>query len=269
MRVGTPLLQHGNPWEKLVLRADQLAAQEAECSPLVFYARLLRLQAECYSFLDLRRPTGAFDADLNLIGKCGHSLFHHMAAAGPEPLRTRAQELLKEPLGLHSEMRAYWRTRSPELFFSKALLQPYCSWLIRAGMPGASAASTGQRELNERRCPWCRGFPQVAWLDPAGSGTESPRYLLCSTCLTAWPLCRVVCASCGSEDERKLAAFSAVEPGHVRVDACDQCRRYIKTVDLSRLGLAEPLVDEVAASALDILAREHNYRKIALNLAGL
>jgi formate dehydrogenase maturation protein FdhE len=35
------------------------------------------------------------------------------------------------------------------------------------------------------------------------------------------------------------------------VDACDSCRRYLKNVDLVRLGLAVPLVDEIAAAALD------------------
>ena len=56
---------------------------------------------------------------------------------------------------------------------------------------------------------------------------------------------------------------------HVRVDACESCRRYLKTVDRSRLGLAVPLVDEVAGAPLDIWAQEHGYTKIELNLVGL
>ena len=56
---------------------------------------------------------------------------------------------------------------------------------------------------------------------------------------------------------------------HVRVDACDSCHHYLKTVDLTRLGLADPLVDEVAAAPLDVWAGEHGYEKIELNLVGL
>jgi formate dehydrogenase maturation protein FdhE len=40
-------------------------------------------------------------------------------------------------------------------------------------------------------------------------------------------------------------------------------------VDLTRLGHAQPLVDEVAAAPLDLWAVEHGYTKIALNLIGL
>ena len=56
---------------------------------------------------------------------------------------------------------------------------------------------------------------------------------------------------------------------HIRIEACDTCKRYIKGVDLTRLGFAIPLVDEVAAAALDIWSHEHWYTKIELNLMGL
>jgi len=55
----------------------------------------------------------------------------------------------------------------------------------------------------------------------------------------------------------------------VRVDACESCRHYLKSIDLGRLGLAVPIVDEVAGAALDLWARDHGYEKIELNLVGL
>jgi len=55
----------------------------------------------------------------------------------------------------------------------------------------------------------------------------------------------------------------------VRVDARDCCRRYIKSVDLGRLGLAVPPVDEVAAAALDAWACDRGYDKAEMNLLGL
>ena len=78
----------------------------------------------------------------------------------------------------------------------------------------------------------------------------------------------VTCPYCGEEDERKLAYFQSPAFPHVRVDACDSCRRYLKNVDLTKLGLAVPLVDEIAAAPLDAWAREHGYEKIELNLVG-
>ena len=50
---------------------------------------------------------------------------------------------------------------------------------------------------------------------------------------------------------------------------CATCKHYIKGVDLTRLGLAVPLVDEIAAAPLDVWAHEHGYTKIELNLVGL
>jgi FdhE protein len=92
---------------------------------------------------------------------------------------------------------------------------------------------------------------------------------LCATCLTTWPFRRVLCAYCGQEDEHKLGYFHSPQYDHLRVDACDTCRHYLKTIDLTRLGVAVPLVDEVAGAALDLWAREQGYEKIELNLVGL
>ena len=59
--------------------------------------------------------------------------------------------------------------------------------------------------------------------------------------------------------------------GETRVQymACDTCKYYLKTVDLTRQGNAVPLVDEVAGGPLDLWARDHGYQKIELNLVGL
>ena len=97
----------------------------------------------------------------------------------------------------------------------------------------------------------------------------SGRQLLCASCLTLWNVRRVICPSCGEEEEKKLGYFRSPVFDHVRIDACDGCRRYLKTIDLTRLGLAVPLVDEVAAAPLDAWARDRGYEKIELNLLGL
>jgi FdhE protein len=77
------------------------------------------------------------------------------------------------------------------------------------------------------------------------------------------------CPHCGEENERRLGYFHSPEFDHVRVEVCDTCRRYLKRIDLTRLGIAVPLVDEVASAPLDAWATEHGYVKIELNLIGL
>ena len=97
-------------------------------------------------------------------------------------------------------------------------------------------------------------------------GDGGRRSLTCSFCLAEWPFRRIVCAACGEEDYSKLPVFTAAELPHVRVECCDTCKSYIKTVDLTRNGLAVPLVDEMAAIPLDLWAQERGYQKLQPNL---
>jgi formate dehydrogenase maturation protein FdhE len=66
-----------------------------------------------------------------------------------------------------------------------------------------------------------------------------------------------------------LGYFKPAAYAHLRIEACDSCRHYVKSVDLTRLRFADPLVDEVASAPLDAWARDHGYSKTELNLIGL
>jgi formate dehydrogenase maturation protein FdhE len=55
----------------------------------------------------------------------------------------------------------------------------------------------------------------------------------------------------------------------VRVEACDTCRQYIKTIDLTKNGRAVPVVDKLAAIPLSLWAAENGYVKVSTNLLGL
>ncbi len=65
-----------------------------------------------------------------------------------------------------------------------------------------------------------------------------------------------------------MAFYSAPEIAHVRVDVCDTCHIYLKSIDLTKTGLAVPVVDELATIPLDLWAREHGYMKLQINLLG-
>ncbi len=54
-----------------------------------------------------------------------------------------------------------------------------------------------------------------------------------------------------------------------RVDACDTCHTYIKSIDLTRDGHAIAMVDEIATVALNIWAEEHDYAKLETNLLSM
>jgi formate dehydrogenase accessory protein FdhE len=159
-----------------------------------------------------------------------------------------------------------WWSPSDEQFFGKAFLQPYARWLAESGGRPLDRIY----EKSENRCPFCGGKPQVSVLQNREASSESGgRDLICATCLNVWAFRRIVCAQCGEERPFMLAYFQAPELDYIRIEACDSCKYYIKGVDLTRLGLAVPLVDEIYGSSLDLWAREQGYTKIELNLVGL
>ena len=102
-----------------------------------------------------------------------------------------------------------------------------------------------------------------------GEGDGAKRWLLCSLCSTEWQFRRVLCPGCGEENKDKLPIYTAAEFPAARVDACDNCQTYIKSIDLTKDGRAIPAVDEIATVALNIWAEEHDYAKLETNLLGM
>ncbi len=119
------------------------------------------------------------------------------------------------------------------------------------------------------QCGPCGGHqgPLCSVLRPEGDGGK--RWLVCAVCFDEWEFNRIRCPACGEEDQSKLPVYTAAQFAHVRIEACDSCRRYLKCVDLTKNGLAVPEVDEIAAVALDVWAAGQTYTKIEPNLFGL
>lgn len=258
-------------WTKQIERADELAAQSSGSRELLaFYAQLLRAQERIYESLRSRKewlPSGHLEQDLAVIRSLTNELLVTVAQHGPESLSSDAKVLLNgDAEVMTNELLDYWRSPTDTQFFAKSILQPYARWLAE------TTAIPAGRELagGERTCPFCGGRPQLSFLQSKEPSAESGnRDLLCATCLSSWEFRRIVCANCGEERPAKLGYFHSPVFDHVRIEACDSCKHYIKGIDLTRFGHAAPLVDEVYSAPLDLWAREHGYAKIELNLVGL
>ncbi len=214
------------------------------------------------------RLSGSGARDAGALAAAAVALARDVAEHGPAPLAEEARRLIADGASRISDrLLAYCLEPSDRDFFAKAILQPYGERLADAAIVRSDRAGIHA----DNRCPVCGGPPQLSFLEPttAIAGDGGGRSLLCAGCLAAWPFRRVLCPSCGEEDERKLAYFHTPDLEHLRVDACETCHRYLKTVDLTKLGIAVPLVDEVAGAALDVWARERGYEKLELNLVGL
>jgi formate dehydrogenase maturation protein FdhE len=77
-------------------------------------------------------------------------------------------------------------------------------------------------------CPICGGSPDFGFLNERGQ-----RWLLCSRCDAEWLYQRMECPWCGNIDPGKLAYFPD-DAGLYRLYVCEECRRYLKVVDVRR-----------------------------------
>jgi FdhE protein len=236
-------------WDIRIRRASELAAvHQFAAEGLCFYERLVRFQKSLYAEIEsacgrskMPRASGAlrreFDPFLLLPRFAPFlSLIEEIA---PSPLSRSARELGTQSGGSLQEL----------------LLK---FWEAGLGSPA---------NLEPANALLCGGKPQVGALRPEGDGGK--RSLICSLCATEWTYRRIVCPACGEEDVYKLAVYSAPEFDHVRVEACDACHSYIKTVDLTKNGNAVPVVDELATIPLNLWASEHGYLKLQHNFLGI
>jgi formate dehydrogenase accessory protein FdhE len=138
-------------------------------------------------------------------------------------------------------------------------LQPYAEYL-------ADHRKVTVVDGTPSTCPLCGGKPAVGVLRSEGDGAK--KSLICMLCAHEWAFRRIYCPSCGEEREPQMAYYSAPEIAHVRVDVCDTCHTYLKSIDLTKTGLAVAVVDELATMPLDLWAREHGYQKLQINLLG-
>ena len=108
----------------------------------------------------------------------------------------------------------------------------------------------------EGYCPVCGKEPKIGELREE----EGFRYLFCNQCGLEWSYRRVKCPFCGNEDQRTLAYFTVEDEEKYRVDVCNKCKRYIKTVDFRKTRERPNLdVEDIATLHLDVLANEEGY----------
>ena len=114
-------------------------------------------------------------------------------------------------------------------------------------------------------CPICGSLPHMSEFKGEGQ-----RYLLCSFCSFQWPGERLRCPFCENSDHNKLHYFYTEGQEVYRVDLCDKCKQYIKTVDSRKLNYEPDLnLEDIATIHLDILASEKGFKRPVPNIWGI
>lgn len=259
-------------WQRRIERAQELARHYPFAGEvLAFYIHVVRFQEDQYLKLStvLQLPPAPTLSELNgfnlreLSSRFG-SFLSLAESRGPAQLSQLSRELHARGQDFWAELlNGAWTahdTSDAQGLLALAFLQP-CAELLRAH------ASRLPNRHTYAVCPFCNRKPGVGVLRQQGDGAA--KFLVCVFCSNEWEFRRIVCPGCGEENDQKLPVFTASDFDHIRVECCETCKTYIKTVDLTKNGLAEPVVDELASAPLDLWAHDHGYAKLQKNLMGL
>lgn len=262
-----------NEWQRRIERAQRLTQEyPAAADILHFFGAITEFQQRLWQTLESgaaslgqhSRSANLFAGPLPefLLGEF-KSFLPTVAEHGPAPLAQAAHECQSNEHSHAALLTGFWQGSDGALeagasdFLARAFLQPYAVFL----RSGQNPIPTGPTPC---LCPACGRKPGLGVLRPQGDG--GLRSLICSFCLEEWEFRRILCAACGEENHAKLPVYTAEEFPHVRVECCDACRCYIKTVDMTKTGLADPVVDEIATIPLDLWAHQQGYAKLQRNL---
>jgi len=260
-------------WDQRLQRAAHLAKSYAFAAEILdFYREVASFQRSLFNLLESSEYASAEDPDrlpddwdsFVLLPRF-QPLLQIAEKKGPQPLAQQARELSDAgPERWGQVVNQFWeptdevRESHADDFFALALLQPYAEYLSRRARSWAN--------YTPAVCPFCSRRPVLGILRPEGDGAK--RSLLCSLCFTEWEYRRIVCPACDEKSVEQLPIYTASDFEHIRVEACDTCKTYIKTIDLTKDGRAVPIVDELAAIPLSLWAQEKGYSKLQANLLG-
>jgi len=106
----------------------------------------------------------------------------------------------------------------------QATLQPFL-----ADYSLALLKSVDQDNWRREYCPICGGNPDIAFLEKE----YGARWLMCSRCDFQWLFQRLVCHCCGNQEQKSLSFFTD-DAEQYRLYVCEQCKSYLKAVDLRK-----------------------------------
>jgi len=265
-------------YDARIRRAEKLIAEKSSASQLLlFYVRIAGFQKSLLAEIvaggaqqpELLKFGCVRDSlDLTLLLPHFRNFLSLVEQNAPNALAAAAREIAALPSDSWiSLLTAYWENggRSDQQigafaqFLPRAFLQPYVSYIAgRVEVPPVLTTRLA--------CPLCDARPLLGILRLEGDGGK--RSMVCSFCGYEWDFRRILCPTCGEVEENKLPVYVAEQFPHIRVEACETCKFFVRTIDLTKDGHAVPIVDDLSAIPLTLWAHEHGYSRLQPNLLG-
>ena len=243
-------------------RLRSLAPGHAAEDFLAFLAQLVTAQAEVLEGLRLAEESFALsDRGLPVSWRQALAEVLGKVEGANVPAGVRATTARLRALGSSDLEALASRVVSGDTEKAEAALVPFVGAALQVVFTASAARPPPEVAARpDGLCPVC-GAPPVAGVV---LGDDRLRYLACSLCGSQWHSTRLVCTTCG---EVGGLTYYALEPRYVAVkaEACSACRTYLKLFYLERDSRVEPLADDAATPALDLLVAAEGYARGGVN----
>ena len=154
---------------------------------------------------------------------------------------------------------AGWQTLSTELNLSTTILMKIGEYISTPYLELCSeyfAKKINKSTWEQPFCPICGGQPSMALVGEK----KDHRILWCRLCDTEWKYKENVCPFCNCDDLKKVKHIFPPGKSSHRIDACDNCKRYLKTIDERFISEKQSLVIEYLSTYHhDLLALKKGY----------
>jgi formate dehydrogenase maturation protein FdhE len=244
-------------FERRSARAETLSASPV----LAFIAVLCRAQASIAASLE-SSPV----VDLDRLLPLTEPFLRIVADRGPEELVAQALMRLDDDAATaRARLTTFWNgdATARDDYLSRAILRPYTEVLRARG-------ATVDRLHNPGHCPFCGGAPMISTRREIPDAAEAAmRMLQCGLCGLEWNFNRVCCPSCSEEKPDQLPVYQSDAYPTVRIEACETCRRYVKSIDLTKDARPIAEIDDVVSLSMDLWAMDEGLTRIEPGLAGV
>ena len=260
-----------NGWDKRIRRAGELSERASSAHEVLsFYRHILEAQRGIYQDISAR-PAAAVSLDISLRERLDTDYAMRWMPAvldvvrrhGPAKLAAEADRIAVADSRHQRQLLADYVNKAETgddsgRFLARVIWQPIAEFL--------AAQYKVSTNGSESKCPICGGWPQLAVLRPEGDGGK--RHLQCSFCLTNGSFAEFFVRPVRKSTTPNFRDTRRKSQKRFASEACDTCKFYLKSFDMTADGLLVPEVDEIATIALDLWANEHGYRKIHQNVTG-
>jgi FdhE protein len=163
------------------------------------------------------------------------------------------QQALNQQLGVAQQDYQVWVNAVVQIIYTHAAL---------------NLAATAVKPLPELGfCPCC-GTDAVGAVIIGHGELEGLRYLCCGVCNSRWHSVRARCSFCDNSRDLGVHRIEQAKEGVLsgaEAECCPSCHAYRKRYRLAKQQYADPIADDLASLALDILLNEEGWQRGGAN----